>query len=50
MAAQVGGYFGGLFNDQWGVTQGGCSTHMIFNVVVDVVLHHWVSVVEESKR
>ena len=48
MVAQAGGYFGSPFNGQKGVTQGYLLSPTILNVVVDAVLHHWVSMEVEE--
>ena len=45
MVAKVGEYFGYPFKGQCGVTQGGALSPIIFDLVVDAVLRHWVSVV-----
>ena len=52
MAAQSNVYFGGAFKAQRGVTHSNPLSPTIFNIVVDVVdvvLCHWVSVVEEAE-
>ena len=50
MVAQVGGYFGTGFKGKRGVTQGDPLSPTIFNVVVDVVVCHWVTLaVEEAE-
>ena len=48
MVAWSSGYSGGPFKFKCGMTQGNPLSPMIFNVVVDAVLHHWVSVVAEA--
>ena len=48
MVAQEGGYYGAAFKGDWGVTQGDPLSSKIFNVVVDVVVRHWVSVMVEG--
>ena len=45
MVARGGGYFGGIFKVQHGVTQGNLLSPTIFNVVVYAVLQNWVTVV-----
>ena len=45
--SQDGVYFGAPIKGQRGVTQGNPLSPTIFNVVVDAVLRHWVSVVAE---
>ena len=42
MAARVGGYYGKAFKGARGVTQGDPLSPTIFNVVVDVVVRHWL--------
>ena len=49
MVSRSGRYSGVPFQGQCGVTQGGPLSPMIFNVVMDASLHHWVSVVEEAE-
>ena len=48
MVAWAGGYYGTTFRGERGVTQGDPLSPIIFNVVVDAVVRHWVTV--ESKR
>ena len=43
---RAGGYYGVVFKSFRGVTQGELLSPTIFNVVVDAVVHHWVSLVE----
>ena len=45
MVARTGGYYGAAFQGFWGVTQLGPLSLTIFNVVVDAVVHHWISFV-----
>ena len=45
MVAKVGGYFGHLFKGYQGVTQDDSLSLTIFNVVVDAIIRHWVTVV-----
>ena len=47
MVARSGGYYSAAFTGYQGVTQGGPLSPTIFNVVVDVVLNHWVYVMVE---
>ena len=49
MVVRVGGYFGDPLKGQHGMTQGDPLLPTMFNVVVDVVLRHWVSVVTEAE-
>ena len=48
MAEKAGGYYGAAFKGARGVTQGYPLPPTIFNVVVDVVVRHWVTVMVES--
>ena len=50
MVARAGGYCGAAFTGNRGVTQGEPLSPTIFNVVVDVVVPHWVSVMMEGKE
>ena len=55
MVARAGGYYGAAFQGACGVTQGDPLSPTIFNVVVDVVVCNWVTVViagaeERGKR
>ena len=51
MVEKAGGYYGTGFKGAWGMTQGNPLSPNIFNVVVDVVLHHWVRLaVEDAER
>ena len=45
MVKSIGGYFGAPFKGQRSMTQGELPPITIFNVVVDTVLWHWVTVV-----
>ena len=47
MVARAGGYFGTGFKGEMGVTQGDPLSPTIFNVVVDAVVRHWVTLVVE---
>ena len=49
MVASGGGYFRYPFKGQHGMTQGYLLSPAIFNVVVDTVLRHWVSMVAETE-
>ena len=42
MVSLTGGYYGDPFKGYQGVTQGGMMSSTIFNVVVNVVVQHWV--------
>ena len=48
MVARAGGYYMAAFKGAQGVTQGDLLPPTIFNVVVDAVVHHWVSVMVEG--
>ena len=48
MVAKAGGYYGSVFKISRGVTQGYPLYPTIFNVVVDAVVRHWVTVMAES--
>ena len=43
MVAKAGGYYGDAFKGARGVTQGKPLSPTIFNVVVDVLVRHWVT-------
>ena len=43
MVARARGYYGGAFKGDQGVTQGNPLSPNIFNVVVDAVVRHWVT-------
>ena len=43
MVARAGGYYGTEFKGERGVTQGDPLSPTIFNVVVDAVVRHWVT-------
>ena len=50
MVARAGGYYGTGFKGERGVTQGDPLSPTIFNVVVDAVVCHWVTLaVEEAE-
>ena len=44
MVARTGGYYGAGFKGGRGVTQGDPLSPTIFNVVVDAVVRHWVTI------
>ena len=48
MVAHAGSYYGESFQGFRGLTQGNLMYTTIFNVVVDAVVHHWVSWVAEE--
>ena len=50
MMAQAGGCYGSSFHREIGVAQGDPLLPTIFNVVVDAVVRHWESLVEERGR
>ena len=51
MVARAGGYYGTGFKGARGVTQGDPLSHTISTVVVDAVVHHWVTLaVEEAEK
>ena len=52
MVERAGGYYGTGFKGGRGVTQGDLLSPTIFNVVVDAVVRHWVTiaVTEAEKR
>ena len=45
MVACVGGYYGSEFQGFWGATQGEPLFPTLFNVVVEAVARHWISLV-----
>ena len=49
MVARANGYFGLPFKGYCGITQCDPLTTTLFNVVVDVVICHWVTVVAPTK-
>ena len=49
MVARAGGYYGDAFKGAWGVTQGNLLSPTIFNVVVDAVVHHCVTLALEEE-
>ena len=50
MVARAGGYYGTGFKGERGVTQGDPLSPTIFNVVVDVVVRHWVTLAVEEEE
>ena len=48
MVARAGGYYGEIFHGWRGVTQGYPLSTTIFNVVVDVVVCYWESLMTEG--
>ena len=51
MVARLGGYYGKAFKGARGVTQGDPLSPTIFNVVVDAVVSHWVTMaLEEAEK
>ena len=50
MVARAGGYFGTGFKGERGMTEGDPLSPTIFNVLVDAVVRHWVTLaVEEAE-
>ena len=49
LVARAGGYYGALFKGFRGVTHREPLSPTIFNVVVDSVLYHWITVVDPSE-
>ena len=45
MAEKAGGHYGSVFQNHHRVTQEETLSPMIFNVVVDAIIRHWVVVV-----
>ena len=50
MAARAGGYYGAAFKGARGVTQGDPLSPTLFNVVVDVVVRHWLEGLKTAKE
>ena len=50
MAARLGGYYGEAFKGERGVTQGDPLSPTIFNVVMDVVVRHWLEGLKADKE
>ena len=49
MVARAGGYYGEPFHRERGFTQGNPLLPTIFNVVVDALVCHWISLVAEQE-
>ena len=49
LVAKAGGYFGCSFKGYQGVMQGYPLSPKFFNIVVDAVIRHWVTVVTPSE-
>ena len=50
MVVQAGGYFGTPFKGYHRVTQGDQLSPKIFNMVVDVILQHWFTLVASKEE
>ena len=50
IVARAGGYYRAAFKVAWGVTQGDTLSPTIFNVVVDAVVRHLVTVMVEKGK
>ena len=51
MVARMGGYYGEAFKGARRVTQGDPLSPIIFNVVVDAVVQHWIDgIVDETRK
>ena len=50
MVTRAGGYYGEAFKGSHRVTQGYTLPPTIFNVVVDAVARHWVTVMVEGAK
>ena len=51
MVERAGGYYGEAFKGARGLTQGDPISPTIFNVVVDAVVRHWVTMtLEEAEK
>ena len=50
IVTRTGGYYGASFKRFHRVTQGHPLSTTISNVVLDAVLHHWVTVVEATEE
>ena len=48
MVTKVRGYYGSVFQGSRGMTQGDPIYPTIFNMLVDVVVRHWVAVMVEN--
>ena len=49
MVARSGGYYGAAFKGERGVTQGDPLSPTLFNVVVDMVVRHWLEGLQAAK-
>ena len=49
MVAKIGGYFAPPFKGYLGVTQGDPLSPTVFNVVVDALIRHWVTVLAPTE-
>ena len=49
MVERASGYYRYPFQGSWGVTQGGPMYPCIFNVMVYVIIYHWVGMVAENE-
>ena len=50
MVDRASGYFGLPFKGYLVLTKGDLLSPTLFNVVMDVVIHHWVTVVEQTEE
>ena len=50
IVARVGSYYGKGFKGGMGVTQGDPLSSTIFNVVVDAVVRHWLTIAAQEAR
>ena len=50
MVARAGGYYGPSFKVYRGFTQGDPLSPTLFNVVVDAIICHWVTVAAATKE
>ena len=48
MVARAGSYYGPCFKGGRGVTQGDPLSPTIFNVVLDAVVHHWLTIAAQE--
>ena len=49
MVSNAGGYYGPPFKGYRGGTQGDHLLTTLFNIVVETVMRHWVTVMEEEE-